>query len=320
MNKRTERARYLGEQLAQAMAALATATRGADAAIFLDRLSRLEGYTADEIGAVDGLALLIREARDARIEHASELGASVGGALDIDSLLHVGRHLPAGDDAGQRDGWLRDVLLVATLLPWLSPPRRMLVRGALAKARAIVESDADGFLPASVLVSDRRSHEDPSVLGEEAGAWLDLLADLPLLVAFDRAESQASGARVDHALREAGSGLVDEADDALTDHHARRNVRLPRADGVLRLAAGTRVGSVVCRVEAGIWVLTGGTLRWEPQGDQGLATVLVFADGNWRAVQPVAGEFPLPNATESLRLRLSVGSDTRVITLGSPGV
>lgn len=320
MNKRTERARYLGEQLAQAMEALATTTRGAYAAIFLDRLARLEGYTADEIGAVDGLAALIREARDARIEHAAELGASARGALNIESLLHVGRHLPASDHAGERDCWLRDVLLVATLLPWLSPPRRMLVRGALAKARAIVESDAEGFLPASVLVSDRRGHEDPSVLGEEAIAWLDLLADLPLVVAFDRSESQANGARVDHALREAGSGLIDEAEDALTDHHARGTLRLPGADGPLRLAASTGVGSVVCRMEAGIWVLTGAEIRWEAAGDQEPASVQTFVDGGWRSVSPLANRFALPRSNEQLRVRLSVGSDSRMITLEAANV
>lgn len=49
MNERTERARYLGEQLASAMDALGTATRGPDVVVFLDRLARLEAYPADEL-------------------------------------------------------------------------------------------------------------------------------------------------------------------------------------------------------------------------------------------------------------------------------
>ena len=320
MNKRTERAQYLGEQLAQAMAALGTRTRGADAAVFLDRLARLDGYSADELAEVDGLTSLVGEAHAARAEHAGELGAAAGKAMDIERLLHVGRHLPSGDDAGQRDGWLRDVLLVATLVPWLSPSRQMLVRGALAKATAFVEGDPEAFLPASVLVSDRRFHEDPSVLGSDAVAWLETLADLPLLVAFDRSEQRPSTARVEQALREAGSGLLDEAEDALKDDRARKTPPLPQADGELRLAARTGAGSVVCRMEAGIWVLRGTSLGWEPEGDQEPATVLMLVNDKWRVVPPTADGFGLRDSAHPLRVRLCVGSDTREITRAATSV
>src|SRR5690606_37913290 len=141
MNERSERARYLGEQLASAVDALGTATRGPDVVVFLDRLARLEAYPTEELSAVPGLPDLVAEAVNARAEHAAELGKIAGSAFDLDQLLDEGRNLPADDIANERDSWLRDVLVLATVAPWLTPARRRQAQWTLEKARAIVEAD-----------------------------------------------------------------------------------------------------------------------------------------------------------------------------------
>lgn len=215
MNERTERARYLGEQLASAMDALGTATRGPDVVVFLERLARLEAYPADELAAVPGLTELVAEAVSARAEHGADLGKVAGFAFDLDQLLDAGRHLPADDGASERDSWLRDVLVLATVAPWLSPPRQRQVAWALEKARAMVEADAEAFLDASVLVSDRRQFESPDGLAGEARAFLRVLGDLPLLVAFDRAPARTSVRRVYAVLGRIDPALVEAVDDAL---------------------------------------------------------------------------------------------------------
>jgi hypothetical protein len=323
MTDRIERARHLGEELTAAMDALGASTRGGDVVVFLDRLARLEGYTAEELAGVPALAALVEEAQAARTEHAAELGRAAGRALDLDQLLHKGRHLPADDVGAERDTWLRDVLLVATVAPWLSPARQKQASWALDKAFAMVEADADAFLDASVLVQDRRDLESPGVLGNEARAFLQILADLPLLVAFDRAPVSADAAGVKHALAPLPRPLRDVADDALTDHAARAALQLPAAATLHALAAADQSEGVLLRMEAGAWVLSQHrgslTLRFEGAEDlraAGELAVLVL-DGAGTSALPLddKGDFPLPHSDAGLTLRLRVGPDSRVVHL-----
>lgn len=318
MNERTERARYLGEQLASAMDALGTATRGPDVVVFLDRLARLEAYPADELAAVPGLTEFVAEAESARAEHGADLGKVAGFAFDLDQLLDAGRHLPADDGASERDSWLRDVLVLATVAPWLSPPRQRQVAWALEKARAMVEADAEAFLDASVLVSDRRQLESPDGLAGEARAFLRVLGDLPLLVAFDRAPSRTSVRRVDAALGRIDPALVEVVDDALTDHEHRRTIRLPSASERQALAAADDSHTTLVRMEGGRWVLVRhrGALRLQfegPETDHGVS-ILEGAD-TVELPADEAGGYPLPAPDDGLSLRLRVGPDTRVVRI-----
>lgn len=326
MTDRIERARFLGEQLSSAMAALGEATRGSDALLFLDRLARLEVYEPGVTGAVDGLVALVTEAQAARAEHAVELGVAAGGALDLERFLDAGRHLPLQDLEGERDGWLRDLLLIATVRPWLVGDRATLATRTLDRAMAMVEAEPEAFLGASALSADRREYEEPGALHEDAREVLARLTDLPLLVLFDRRQAAAAEDRVDAALARAGRPAVDDADDALFDRELRRDLRLPRAGSHVELHAADEPSVVVCRVEAGVWALARvagvASLRWEP--DPSLGPVAVGVDvldgarpGPIQA--DLRGEFPLPVTTEPLVLRLRVGPDSRVVHLAPAG-
>lgn len=320
MNARIERVRYLGEQLTAAMTALATATRGTDAALFLEHLARLEGYPREELKAVGELPALIAEAQSARAEHGAELGAAAGQALDLERFLEVGRHLDDTDTPGQRDGWLRDLLLLATVIRWLPRHRQMVARGAILKARAIVEAEPEAFLGSSVLADDRRLLEQPSALGAEAREVLAMLDDLPLLVVFDRAPAAPSVSRVNEALQAAGAALVEHAEDALDNRERRLRVRLPSTAGGERMAAAGEAAIVLLAMETGRWVFVqrGGLacLRFEPAGDPDDVGVDLIEGGEPRAL--MAGpnhEFVLLTPTGELVVRLRVGPDSRVLTL-----
>jgi len=321
MNERTDRARYLGEQLAAAMDALGAATRGSDVVLFLDRLARLEAYPASELAAVAGLPELVAEAASARAEHAAELASFAGLTFDLDQLLDDGRHLPADDAVGERDSWLRDLLVLATVAPWLSPPRRRQAQWALEKAHAMVEADAEAFLDASALVFDRRQLEAPEGLGDEARALLSLLADLPLVVAFERTAARPSAQRVDAALRRLDPSLLDAAADALADHAERTAVRLPSSQERLALAAADESHAALVHMEAGPWVLIRhrGALRLRFEGDEADVAVVVLEGAETGPLVPSAARtFPLPLATEGLTLRLRVGPDSRVVHIDAP--
>jgi hypothetical protein len=318
MNARSERARYLGDQLASTMDALGTATRGADVVVFLDRLARLEAYPADELSTVPGLLELLAEAASARAEHAAELGRIAGFAFDLDQLLDDGRHLPADDVANERDSWLRDVLLLATVAPWLSPARLRQVGSALKKARATVEADAESFLDASVLVSDRRNLEAPEGLGEEARDLLRVLGDLPLLVAFDRSPARAVADRVGASLRRVDAAVLDAADDALEDHADRRRIRLPSASERLALAAADEAHTTLVRMEGGRWVLVRhrGSLYIHFEGEERDVGVWVLDGAEPGALSADAdGRYPLPASDQGLTLRFLVGPDSRVLAI-----
>jgi hypothetical protein len=318
MNERTERARYLGEQLTAAMDALGTETRGPDVVVFLDRLARLEAYPPSELTAVPGLPELVAEAVSARSEHAEELGKIAGYAFDLDHLLDVGRHLPADDAGSERDSWLRDVLVLATVAPWLSSARRAQAKWALEKANAMIEADAEAFLDASVLVSDRRILEAPDSLGDEAREFLRVLADLPLVVAFDRAPARASMSRVDAVLRRVDRHTRAAADDALADHEERDSPRLPSRSEAQALAAADESHATLVQMEGGAWTISRhrGRLRLSFEGTETDLGVVVL-DG------PSAGSvaadhmraFHLPFSDEGLTIRLRVGPDSRVIRL-----
>ena len=318
MNERTERARYLGEQMASAMDALGTATRGPDVVVFLERLARLEAYPADELAAVPGLTELVAEAANARTEHAAELGKVAGYSFDLDYLLDIGRHLPADDIACERDSWLRDVLVLATVAPWLSAARRAQVKWTLEKANAMVEADAEAFLDASVLVSDRRELEAPDGLGDEARVFLRVLADLPLVVAFERAPARASPSRVDAALRKVDRHARAAADDALNDHEEMGRMRLPSRSEAHALAAADESHGTLVQMEGGAWNISRhrGRIRLSFEGTETDLGVVVL-DGP--SAGPVAadhtGAFHLPVSDEGLTLRLLVGPDSRVVRL-----
>lgn len=320
MNKRIERARHLGEQLASAMDALGTATRGPDVVLFLNILARLEAYPAEEISAVSGLPELVAEAVSARAEHVVELGKVAGMAFDLDRLLEDGRHLPASDVGNERDSWLRDVLVLATVAPWLSPARGRQAEWALEKARAMVEADAEAFLDSSVLVSDRRALEAPERLGVEAREFLRVLGDLPLLVAIDRAPARANLGRVDAALRCLDPALLDAADDALTDHDDRGRIRLPSAGERLALAAADEVHITLVRMEGGRWVLVQhrGSLRLHFEGEERDLGVSVVEGPEPGDLSPDdGGRYPLPASDQGLTLRLQVGPDSRVVRINA---
>jgi hypothetical protein len=319
-NMRTQRARYLGEQLTEAMTALAAGTQGSDAVLFLERLARLEGYPPEELAGPGDLRGLIAEARAARGEHAAELGEAAGRAVNVERFLEIGRNLPPADRAGERDSWLRDLLLLATITPWLGRGRQLVVKGALAKARAIVDAEPEAFLGAAVVAEDRRALEQPSALGPEAREILALLEDLPLLVVFDRTPEAQSEARVNAALRAAGADMVDQAEDALDNRNRRPFVRLPSTAGGERMAAAGEAAIVLLAVETGRWVFLqrGGLarLRFESVGDPEDVGVDLIEGGEPRALVPgSAGEFVLPTLPGELVVRLRVGPDSRVLTL-----
>lgn len=316
MNQRRERARHLSDQLKSTMDALGTVTRSADVKVFLDTLARLEAYPAAEIAAVPGLPELLAEAVGARAEHAAELGKIAGLAIDLDQLLDDGRHLPADDVANERDSWLRDLLLLATVAPWLSTARRRQVGWALAKARAMVEADAELFLDASVLVSDRRAHEAPEGLGEEAREFLRVLGNLPLLVAFDRSPERAGVDRLAASLRRVDPAMLDAANDALADHGERGRIRLPSANERRALAAADEAHATLVRMEGGRWVLIRhrGSLRLQFEGAERDVAVWVLEGAEAGALSAdESGRYLLPASDEGLTLRLRVGPDSRVL-------
>lgn len=322
MNERTERARYLGEQLTAAMDALGSGTRGTDVVVFLDRLARLEAYPARELAVVPGLTDLVAEARSARTEHATELGRVASLAFDLDQLLDDGRHLPADDIGAERDAWLRDVLVLATVALWLSPVRRRQVQWMLEKANAMIEADAEAFLDASVLVSDRRALEAPEGLGEEARAFLNLLGDLSLVVSFGRTQARPNANRVEAALRRIDRSVLAAADDALLDHHDRPAIGLPGAEERLALAAADTSIATLVRMEGGVWVVTRhrGELRLSFEGDEADIAVIIEGGAAVGAVPPDrAGGFSLPYSDEGLDLRLRVGPDSRSVRLEAAG-
>ncbi len=298
---------------------LAEGTRGVDAVIFLDRLARLDTYPEADLELL-GLQDLANAARAARAEHAESLGRAAGMALDLEHFVDLGRHL--GDSgAGDHGRWIRELLLIATLRPWLSKPRGFLADGALAKAMALVSARPEAFLAASMLAGDRRQNEYPDGLGEEAKELLSLLDELPLLVLFDRSAESGSQLRVLEALAIAGVDAIEAAEDAIADHVKRADLRIPRQAGQLRFAAATGVGFVVCRMEAGTWQVISAAghtvLHWTPDtGEHGRPMVQVLTDTTWRILEgdPVTG-FPLPTVTEPLRVRLTVGSDSREVDL-----
>lgn len=318
MNERSERARYLGEQLASAMDALGAATRGPEVVVFLDRLARLEAYATEELSAVSGLRELVADAVSARTEHSAELGKVAGLAFDLDRLLDDGRHLPPDDVTCERDSWLRDVLVLATVAPWLSPARRRQVEWALEKARSMVEADAEAFLDSSVLVSDRRALEAPERLGVEAQELLRVLGNLPLHVAFDRAPARANPSRVDAALRRLDPALVDAAADALADHGDRGRIRLPSTDERQALAAADEAHTTFVRMESGRWVLIRhrGALRVHFDGEETDLGVSVVEGAELRDLMAdKAGRYLLPASAEGLTLHLRVGPDSRVLRI-----
>ena len=322
MTDRIERARFLGEQLTAAMIALGEATRGSDALLFLDRLARLESYGPDVLGAVDGLVALVTEARAARTEHAREVGAAAGGGLDLERFLEAGRHLPVDDVEGERDGWLRDLLLIATVRPWLVGDRAELAGRTLDRALAMIEAEPEAFLGASAVSADRREYENPEALGEAARDLIARLTDLPLVVLFERSAAGERADRVDAALARAGQDAVDAADDALFDRELARDVRLPRPGAQIELYAADEPGVVLCRMEAGVWSLSSVagvvTLRWQPDPLLGAVAVQVEAlEGARGGLIPgdARGEFVLPLTSERLALRLRAGPDSRLVHL-----
>lgn len=318
MTQRTERARYLGEQLTAAMDALGVATRPPDVVVFLDRLARLEAYPEAELADVPGLPGLVADARAARAEHAVDLGRAAGLAFDLDQLLDDGRHLPADNAGSEKDLWLRDVLVLATVTPWLSPARQQQALWTLEKAGAMVEADAEGFLDASVLVSDRRTFEAPAGLGAEARAFLELLSDLPLVVAWDRAPAQRSSRRVDAALQRSDRRSRAAADDAITDHERRGSTRLPAPAQLHALAAADASDATLVEMEGGTWAVSHhrGLVRLTFEGAEVDVGVVIVAGPSTGPLTPdEKGAFVLPVTDEALTIRLRVGSDSRVVRL-----
>ncbi|MBK9371996.1 MAG: hypothetical protein IPN01_37845 [Deltaproteobacteria bacterium] len=322
MNERAERARRLGEQLTAAMGTLGLSTHGPDVVVFLDRLARLEAYPAAELAEPPGLLDLIAEAQRVRSARLMELGRAAGLTFDLDQLLHDGRHLPADDAGAARSVWLHDVLTLATVAPWLSPARRRQASWTLEKASARVEADAEAFLEASGLVFDRRAQESPEGLGEEARAFLELLADLPLVVAFDRVQARPSVGRVEAALRKINRAVLDAADDALLDHRDRKEIRLPSPADRHQLAAADDAVAVLVRMERGAWVVTQkrGTLRLSFEGEEADLAVWIEGGAPFGAVlRDEAGEFVLPQSDVGLDIRLCVGADSRRVRLDAAG-
>ena len=324
MTRRSDRARFLGQQLASVMDALAMETHGVDVVFFLDRLARLEAYPVEELVDIAGLHALISEAANARAEHADVLAQVAGAVFDLEELLHVGRHLPAATDGdGAHDAWLRDVLLVATVAPWLTPARRRQVQWMVEAAVATVEADPEGFLAASGLASDRHDLESPAGLGEEARTLLQALLDLPLLVAVDRAPARrAKAGRVDAILRAIDPALLDAVEDALADHGDRAEIGLPGPTERLSLAAADATSAVLVRMEAGAWVIsTRGTdvrLRFDGPTEEVSVDVEAGAAPGLLPREPDAS-FRLPPSSSPLGLRLRVGPDSRFVQLKPAG-
>jgi hypothetical protein len=318
MTHRTDRAKFLGEQLSEAMHRLGQVTLSADILLFLDRLARLETFPQDDLDETEGLVDLVRRAQAARQQGASEIAAVASRGLDLEQFLDTGRRLRASADTGERDGWLRDLLLVATVLPWLSAPRAWLARAVIEKAEALVESDPEGFLAASRLAEDRLANEYCEGLSTEARGVISLLQELPLLVLFDRQAGEADASRVEAALRAAGEDAVEAAEDAVLDCEGRSAFRLPSSGNELRLAAQSDVGIALCRMEAGVWVvaLRAGQafLRWSPaSGEEDVGVEILQGEG--ALTRDPDGGFALPSTDAALVLRLRVGPDSRVVRL-----
>lgn len=326
MTARTERALWLGEQLRDHMIALGAATRAVDVLLFLDRLARLEALPADEL-AEAGLVELVASAVAARDAHRQELGRAAGEGLDLDRFLELGRDLPPDPDDPARDGWLRDLLLVAVVLPWLSPDRRDLARTALEQAVALVEADPEAFLAASSVATDRWEHEQPQAWNAEAREALQALGDLPLLVLYDRAAGETDQDRVAAALERAGEDAREAAEDALLDWEIRRNLtRRPTRAAGLVLHAAVQGGAALCRMLAGLWEILphpdGQALRWHPQDPsaaQRVSAEILGPDGPILLSVDNNGDFILPPGDGPSTLRLSVGPDSRTILLNPEG-
>jgi len=322
MTARIERARWLGERLREHLIALGGATRGVDALHFLDRLARLEALPAEEL-AEAGLSELVATAAATRASRAPELGRIAGESLDLERFLELGRHLPPDPEDPARQGWLRDLLLIATVLPWLPPARGNVASEALDQALALVEADAEGFLAASSVATDRREHEQPQGWPSQAREALQVLTDLPLLVLFDRADDEPDEARVQAALALVDEATLEEAEDALLDRDLfRALLRRPAAGAGVTLYAADEESVALCRMFRGVWTVharAGGlALRWSPLESAELLPIsaeLLSAEGSGSLDRDAEGLFLLPAGALPATLRLRVGPDSRTLLL-----
>jgi len=158
MNPYVVRAKILAAELEIARRALGIATTPGAAAVFLDRLARLECMPEEVLNELG----LVQTAQRERDIAGVELGAFLSDTLAITDLPERAGRLASGDEVWRVDdgvvSWALDLLLVAGVAPWL--PNLRAVEKELGEALAWVDSHPRAFLDLPQLAADRRAGED----------------------------------------------------------------------------------------------------------------------------------------------------------------
>lgn len=157
---RVARAILLGGELRESMASLAVRTTPVVAAVFLDRLARCEAFEKVERREARIHAVVL-PAREVRQREVATLRAALGRGLDSRSQLLLGWTLAEGGSAARAWSWGEDLLLLATITPWLSATQSSEVRETLAQAMGLIQAIPENLADLERLARDRRESEHP---------------------------------------------------------------------------------------------------------------------------------------------------------------
>ena len=186
MNAHLTRARFLLQELNLLADELAAQTRGSTVALFLEHLLRLRGYTPQELEAAGLLQgrLLLEEAWQ---EAQPDLAPWLGRGLDLEALWDRLLALQAGepDEHDSLEGWLEDLLLVATVAPHIPGTRGEQARGRVQDCLDVLEASPSTFAAIHPALRRREDLEGTDGLHAWTRSVHARLRALPLLRLVD---------------------------------------------------------------------------------------------------------------------------------------
>ncbi len=213
MKARILRAQLLTTELRDQIEQLASELSGPAAAIFLDRLARLEAFPAEVLKQAD-IAPTVDAACRARDREASTLGRACASTLDLSQLYERGERIVVAG-GGESLEWAMEVGLVAGVTAWLPEDGQRLGEELLERAGALVLSSPETFVGAYPYVTDRRAYEFPARMKHRhLQAWL---SDLESAEEMVTAEADTSQIDVDLLAQQ-----VSAADGSMLERLRRR--------------------------------------------------------------------------------------------------